>query len=197
MLPLLDEGYDFVRVYAAEALWSIDPKQVDRVLPVLRAGLGKRGGFFQTTSEAADALSRIGKPAVPLLVDVLKTGATDARCDAAQALGKIGQDAADAVPALTEALRDRSLAIGPVLDGLGGVGPAAAGATDELIAIYKEGDSWKMDHIITVFEKTGPGAKAAAPLLIEALKDKKDEVRRDAARAWARWARRRRTRRRP
>ncbi len=100
---------------------------------------------------------------MPLLADVLKTGATDARCDAAQALGKIGPDAADAVPALTEALHDRSSAIGPVLDGLGGVGPAAAEATDELIAIYKEGDGWTMGRIIPVFAKIGPGAKRPCP----------------------------------
>ena len=130
LLRMLDQGFDFMRVLAADALCKIDPKQVDRVLPVFRQGLGKAGAF-DTTSTAADALGRVGKPAVPTLLDVLKMGNTAARADAAEALGMVGPDAADAVPALTEALHDPSPAIRrAALEGLGGIGPAAAPATE-------------------------------------------------------------------
>lgn len=183
LLRLADQGFDFMRVGAADAVCRIDPKQAERVLPVLRQGLGKVVAF-DTTSPAADALGRIGKPAVPTLLDVLKTGNTAARADAARALGKVGPDAADAVPALAEALHDPEPSIRrAALEGLGGVGPAAASATKELMAVYKEDNRAFRQLVADDVRHIGPGARASSPLMIDALKSDDKDLRRYAAQA--------------
>jgi HEAT repeat protein len=53
-----------------------------------------------------DALLRMGKEAVPYLVDLLKDDTWEMRRGSAWMLGKLGPEARDAVPALTEALED-------------------------------------------------------------------------------------------
>jgi HEAT repeat protein len=55
---------------------------------------------------ASEVLARTGKPAVPALLDALKTGNRRARGWAAHALGRIGPDAREAVPALTDMSKD-------------------------------------------------------------------------------------------
>src|SRR5687767_11014540 len=54
---------------------------------------------------AAAALAKMGKEAVPVLVDALKDNDANIRGHAAHALGQIGPPARDAVPALVQALR--------------------------------------------------------------------------------------------
>lgn len=58
---------------------------------------------------AADVLVKIGRDAVPGLVEALRTGAPRGRGWAAHSLGGIGKEAKDAVPALQEARKDPAL----------------------------------------------------------------------------------------
>jgi len=55
---------------------------------------------------ASDALATIGSPAVPALIDALRSPVANRRSGAAVALGKIGKGAEAAVPMLKELLRD-------------------------------------------------------------------------------------------
>jgi hypothetical protein len=55
---------------------------------------------------AADALGRIGQPAVPALVEALKSPQADVRVKAAEVLARMGTGAKDAAPQLTVALDD-------------------------------------------------------------------------------------------
>jgi prefoldin subunit 5 len=59
---------------------------------------------FQSSS--ADVLVDIGAPAVPGLIDSLSNDEPNVRAWAAYVLGRIGEDAGDAVDALTDALSD-------------------------------------------------------------------------------------------
>lgn len=55
---------------------------------------------------ASEALARIGKPAIPALIDALKDRDRHRGRYAARALRQMGQEAAEAIPALSEALGD-------------------------------------------------------------------------------------------
>lgn len=88
---------------------------------------------------AADALARIGKPAVPALVRTLDDPDANARVQAANALARLGPAAADAVPALTEALDDPDpLVRQAAARALGQIGPAAESAIPALVEILRE-----------------------------------------------------------
>jgi transglutaminase-like putative cysteine protease len=87
---------------------------------------------------AADALSRIGEPAVPALVSALSDPDPKVRLQAARALARIGPPARDAVPALTRALDDTDLAVrANAARALGQIGPNASSAVPDLIRSLK------------------------------------------------------------
>ena len=62
--------------------------------------------------------------------------------DAVVALGKIGPEAKDAVPALTELLNDKNENVrSAAAIALGGIGPAAKSAVPALTKLLKDGES--------------------------------------------------------
>src|SRR5690349_1007545 len=69
--------------------------------------------FEQWTDQdaAEDALGRIGAPAVPALMDALRSTDPIVRKKAVEVLGRMGEDAAPAVPALTALLDDPDLGV--------------------------------------------------------------------------------------
>ena len=88
---------------------------------------------------AADSLSRIGEPAVPALIQSLRSNDPGERVRAAEVLARIGPAAKNAVPFLVQSLRDpdedvRRLAA----RALGQIGPAAADAVGPLMNMLKE-----------------------------------------------------------
>lgn len=92
--------------------------------------------FRQPTEQevAAMALGRIGKPAVPSLIQALRHRDTEVRRQAALVLARIGPEAADAVPELTEALDDPHETVRKAAGrALGQIGSAAAPAVPALM----------------------------------------------------------------
>jgi HEAT repeat protein len=97
-----DEG---ARIAAAEAYWVITGK-ADEAVEVLRSAL-KSGERWTVQMWAADALQTLGpaaKAAVPELIECLASEHHYVIADSAEALGKIGADAASAESALSETL---------------------------------------------------------------------------------------------
>ncbi|MCI0361565.1 MAG: HEAT repeat domain-containing protein [Planctomycetaceae bacterium] len=95
-----------------------------------------------TQQEAtADALGRIGPPAIPQLIDLLKSPEADVRLIAAQVLARMGSDAKEAVPALIPLLKDPDERVRKAATRtLGRIGPDAAAAVPELMqALVEEG----------------------------------------------------------
>ena len=92
---------------------------------------------FEEWSEqeaAAEALGRIGPPAVPQLVEALHSNDAETRLVAAQTLARLGTDARDAVPDLIPLLEDPDERIRKAaMRALGRVGPEASEAVPALM----------------------------------------------------------------
>ena len=87
----------------------------------------------------ADALGRIGAPAIPELIRALQDVDPERRRKAVRILARIGPDAVDAVPSLMEALQDP----GPLVPkaaarALGQIGPDAAAAVPALMELLHQ-----------------------------------------------------------
>lgn len=92
--------------------------------------------FRQPTEQetAAAALARIGRAAVPSLIQTLGHRDAQVRRQAALVLARIGPDAADAVPELTELLDDPEESVRKAAArALGQIGPEAAEAVPALM----------------------------------------------------------------
>ena len=88
---------------------------------------------------AADALGRIGPPAIPQLVESLRSSDPEARLIAAQVLARMGSDAKEAVPDLVRLLDDPDERIRKAATrALGRIGPDAAAAVPGLIETLLE-----------------------------------------------------------
>lgn len=92
--------------WSADALGDIGPEAKDAI-PALLKGVQSRDEYLRDS--AARALWRINRheAAIPALIQRLREAQPIARSYAAKSLGAIGRDAKQAVPALTEALRDQ------------------------------------------------------------------------------------------
>jgi len=88
---------------------------------------------------AADALGRIGPPAIPQLIDLLKSPEVEVRLIAAQVLARMGSDAKEAVPSLIPLLKDPDERVRKAATRtLGRIGPDAAAAVPELMQALVE-----------------------------------------------------------
>ena len=83
---------------------------------------------------AADALGRIGAPAVPALMQALQSADVQVRVKAADVLGRMGPDANDAVPELIRLLDDPDERVRKTATrALGRIGPSAQSAVPALM----------------------------------------------------------------
>ncbi|MEX2176973.1 MAG: HEAT repeat domain-containing protein [Pirellulaceae bacterium] len=88
---------------------------------------------------AADALGRIGPPAVPQLIEALGSPQADSRLQAIQVLARMGSDAKQAVPDLIRLLDDPDERIRKAATRtLGRIGPDAAPAVPALMRTLLE-----------------------------------------------------------
>jgi HEAT repeat protein len=165
-----------IRADAARALTLLAP-EAERAIPALGRALEDENPTVSV--RAAEALARIGKPAIRTLIKVLEEGGITARSSATYAIGVIGPEAKAAIPALTENLKH-----GPTYDAkqpayaLGRIGPAA---TPTLIQLLRENDGSLRFLAAYAFNVMGPLGKEALPALLSALEDSEAMVRRQAA----------------
>lgn len=119
----------------------LEEKEVVVLKPSLASLLGasppvEREKTVQET--AADALARIGEPAVPMLVETLNDRDPHARAQSARALALMGPKAQAAVPQLILSLDDADEHVRRgAARALGQIGPAAQSAVPALIRLLK------------------------------------------------------------
>ena len=130
---------------------------------------------------AAIAIGKIGKPAVPALRELLGGTNKDARFYAIWALGWVGPDAADAAPDLIKAMADKDDNIRrKAAYSLGRIAASPKKTIDVLLAAFKDPHEDVRQAASDALAKFG---KDAVPGLLEALKDTDVKVRLQAARA--------------
>lgn len=101
---LADEDERF-RISAAAAIVKIDPEQIDRMLPVLVAGLGSKNPLWRgMAAEALGDLGEVAAAALPKLETLLRDECAGLRCDAAMAMLKITDNPARAIATGVELL---------------------------------------------------------------------------------------------
>jgi len=132
--------------------------------------------------EAADALVKIGRPAVALLAKALHNDNKDIREGAAEVLGDLGADAEPAIPDLAEALCSK-----PTADGMRDydtfVAPSAAlalakigrSAVPALAKALQDGNEHVRSYAVDALGRMGPAAAAAAPDLKRLVAVEKSE----------------------
>ncbi len=117
---------------AARAIGQLGEDGRDGV-PELAVSL--RSKDWRVAEPVVESLSRIGVPAIPVLIDGLQDPALPVRWGSARALGAIGADAADAAPALANALSDDQVMVRwSAANALWAIGPGAHQATAALNA---------------------------------------------------------------
>jgi hypothetical protein len=143
-LPVGDAGQ--TRPVAATAASGLEPPELEPAgavqpdeRPVRRVKPQQPFTEWSLHETAADALARIGAPAVPSLMRSLRGGETLNRVRAAEILARIGPDASPAVPLLVESLRDPDpLVRRGAARALGQIGPAAAEAVPALMELMQD-----------------------------------------------------------
>ncbi len=101
LVSALEDESDEIRQCAALGLWH-HPRP-EAVLPLIRA---MSSPDSMTAKLACNALVAIGAESVPCLIEVLRSGTSSAKLEAARALAEIGDPRA--IPALMEALQSDS-----------------------------------------------------------------------------------------
>ena len=141
-----------------------------------------------TRAEAVDAISE-ASPRTRKTVDLL-LNALSAESDTtlhpvfAQALGRLGEAAAPAVPRLAALLRDDHLAIREAAAvALGNIGSAASAAVPDLARALRDCCHDVRAEAAEALGRIGPAASGAAPALIEAMSDPVSWVRLQSAEA--------------
>jgi HEAT repeat protein len=156
----IDEDNSWLRFSAIKALGRIGPAAAEAV-PKLFPKTGETGPARweeRLDGYMAEALGRIGRPAIPALIRALQGEDLDLRFFAIGSLGEMQDEAGEAVPALIATLDD--LSIEAIWDTLCRIGPAAAPALPALWARLEQ-DSFELPLPLS-----GIG-RAAVPALVE------------------------------
>jgi len=97
---------------------------------------------YSVSSAAIGALGEIGDPrGLPVLIEALNGNDAFVRSGAAEAIGKMGADAAQAVPDLVNAIDAEDYNVGySAIEALGQLGPVAKDAVPALITKLESGD---------------------------------------------------------
>jgi len=150
----------------------------DSPVPALITALNDsdRRGSNNVRNNAAAALVKIGKPAVPALCAALKDGHWKMRQSAAMVLGQIGDESA--LPALCEALKDsKDYVRNSAAEALVKIGKPAAPALCEAL---KDSKDYVRQEAAEALVRIG---KSVVPALCAALKVSNEYVPRNAAEA--------------
>ena len=132
--------------------------------------------------DAVFALSAVGRPAVPHLVELLDEKDWWLRAAAADVLGDLGTTASDTVPHLTRVLDDETEWVRRnAVEALGNIGPAAAEAVPALSRRLQDSESWIRHNTALALAKIGPTATEAVPALRKNIDDEDRYARANAA----------------
>ena len=117
------------------------------------------------------ALIQIGEPAVPQLMEMLKSDDVRVRTLAVTAFWGLGEKGRAAAPALAEALGDPvdSIRLGAAM-ALDNMGPPAREAVPALIRSLKDRDAKVRQWSAKALGSIGPAAEKAVPALVQAAK---------------------------
>lgn len=130
------------------------------------AGMGVALLVLTLTAAAADE-----KPDVDELIKQLKDDDAIVRLKAAKALGKLGKNSKDVIPALTALLKDKDADVRAVaknaLDALKGGGEAGNGKVDEILKDLKSKNAATRLKAVTRLGELGAEGKPAAQALVE------------------------------
>jgi len=185
LIALLEKDSKENKMETAPTLGAIGPAARPAV-PFLVSSMKKNE---LPTIVAVRALVRIGyspKEAVPLLIAQLRADTNSfARSATASCLGLIGADAAPAVPALIDALRDpESRTRAHIALALGQIGPDASGAVPVLTQLLNDEWWYVRQNSAAALGKIGRDGNPALPMLaILEQHDPNEDVRNAAAEA--------------
>jgi HEAT repeat protein/outer membrane protein assembly factor BamB len=169
-----------VRATAAAAL----VQGAERSLSLLRRFLDL--GSEDLKRETLEIIRRIGPPAIPLLLDLLRDERVSFRRNAADALIDLAPDTEGIQPALRQALRDEdSHVAGDAARALGALGERASPSVRALVETLAHEDPYVRVYAAEALATIGPKAGAAAGDLASALRDPIPGVRWAAAEALA------------
>jgi HEAT repeat protein len=167
-----------VRRAAAKALGG-EEHQGAQALEALTEAL--RDKDVEVRSAAVASLEDQGEAALGPLAGVVKDPAPKVRRAAISALGRVYSGMAGKAPSLApllEALKDKDLMVR--VDAASAI-PRTKEMVPQLLTALKNEPKEARLEIIHVLELIGPGARAAVPALVEALKDPDVVVRHSAA----------------
>ena len=157
----LGHGNAAVREHAAKALREMGPR-AEPAIPALIVALRAE------TLWADDALAAVGKPAVPALIPLLEDG--EERLAAVRILGRMGKDAAAALPALIELLGSREPTLrSSVVRSLGRIGAPARPAEEPLKRLLRDPDLDVRAYAVESLFRIGAGDRDAMRIAIELL----------------------------
>jgi len=159
-------------------------KGAQQSLPLLRRFLEPdREELHAATLEI---IRRIGPPAIPLLVELLRHEQDTFRRDAADALIDLAPHTEGIQPALRRALRDEDpMVAGDAARALGALGPRASPSIDALVRTLSHENSYVRVYAAEALATIGPPAARATPALAQALDDSVPGVRWAACEALA------------
>lgn len=175
-----------VRGTAAKALGERGPTAARQSTPALIQALEKESSR-EVTEEIISAVSRIGRPAVPLVLEALPQAGSKTRAGLIQALQRMGHAAAGSISSLRQWLDDQQP---DIRRGALEVAAALALPAHEAVPIYRQAmtdaDARIRARSADLLGAIGPGAEAALPELTRALDDPDVHVRDHAASAMER-----------
>jgi HEAT repeat protein len=182
-----DEG---LRQLASKVLARVDPAWP--IAPATRLALpavvdGLRSGLPWVSRAAEALLARVGRPAVPTLVELLAEWEAEAnRLTALRILGQFGPSAGDAAPALADILANDDTAFRQAAaETLARIGSAAAPVVPALIRALSDWSPPVRQHAALTLGAVGAPAAHAVPTLLGLLSDYDDGAREAAVTALA------------
>ena len=189
MLPIfekmLKDTDDATAQYALDALASLGPKAVPRLIDLLQ--------HKEIRVQVVYVLGQIGPgaaPAVDALAKLIGDEDKNLSTEAVLALGKIGPDAKGAVPALVKSLEQENCPNAhAIVYTLGRIGPNAASAEPLILKAMKSKDGSLAVTAAWAATNIGPRAAKPAvvvPVLVACLSDSLPETRKAAAESLAR-----------
>ena len=155
-----------------------------RSLPLLRQLLDPEHEDVQMVT--LEIIRRIGPPAIPLLVDLLRHEADSIRRNAADALIDLAPYTEKFQPALRRALSDEdAMVAGDAARALGALGRSASPSVGALVDTLSHEDAYVRVYAAEALASIGPNAAPATNALAEALGDPAPGVRWAACEALA------------